>query len=111
MKPALKHWLAQRITAIALIPLGLWFVISFAMLLHAPYEEASAWLHVPWHLHLSALFILLAFFHGALGMQEVWTDYVARPRFLIFLTNAVSWLFVIALSIAFCHVGGYEWLP
>ena len=96
MKSGSFHWLAQRITAVALVPLGLWFVISFVSLLPAPYEQAQAWLMSPWNVTFAILFILIMSYHGALGMQVVWEDYVPRPRCFIFLTNGLSLIFAIA---------------
>lgn len=86
----MSHWLLQRLTAIALVPLGLWFMISFVMLLSAPYEQAHAWLHAPWPMSMAILFLFVLFYHGALGLQVVLEDYVERPSSLILLTNCLS---------------------
>src|SRR5437773_4334163 len=75
-KSGLHHWIAQRITAIALIPLGIWFVAAFLILLTAPFEEAHKWLSSPWTVTLAILSILTFFYHGYLGLQVIWEDYV-----------------------------------
>ncbi len=95
MKPALFHWLAQRITAVFLLPLSLWFVTSFVILLAAPFDQVQTWLTSPWHATFASLFVALVFYHGALGMQVIWEDYVKQPRPLIWLTNGVSVLFTL----------------
>lgn len=77
-KSGVYHWLAQRITAIALIPLGVWFVGGFIVLLTAPFEEARAWFLSPWRVTLVTSFILVLFYHGALGMQVIWEDYISN---------------------------------
>ena len=75
MKESMKHWMFQRITAILLIPLGLWFVVSFASLITVPYEEVLVWLASPVSATCAILFVLVLFYHGVLGMQVVFEDY------------------------------------
>lgn len=75
-KSGIQHWIAQRLTAIALIPLGVWFVWTFILLLTAPFEEAHAWFSTPWTATLAIFFVLTLFYHGALGLQVVWEDYI-----------------------------------
>jgi len=75
-KNGLPHWIAQRITAVALIPLGVWFVSVFIILLTAPFTEAYTWLSSPWNVTLAIFFVLTAFYHGYLGMQVILEDYV-----------------------------------
>lgn len=77
-KSGLHHWIAQRITAIALIPLGIWFVYTFILLLTSPYEMAHQWLSSSWTATLSILFVCLIFYHGTLGLRVVWEDYVSQ---------------------------------
>jgi len=78
-KSGLSHWLAQRVTAIALIPLGIWFVSHFIRYLTAPYEDTYQWLAAPWSAALALLFIMITFYHGCLGMQVIWEDYISHP--------------------------------
>ncbi|MGA9855976.1 MAG: succinate dehydrogenase, hydrophobic membrane anchor protein [Gammaproteobacteria bacterium] len=70
------HWLAQRVTAIALIPLSLWFVISVMIYLRADYVTALIWLHSPLVSVLSVLLLATVFYHAYLGLQMVIEDYV-----------------------------------
>jgi succinate dehydrogenase / fumarate reductase membrane anchor subunit len=77
-KSGLHHWIAQRVTAVALLPLGLWFVYTFILLVTAPYDRAQQWLSSPWTATLSILFIFLIFYHGTLGMRVIWEDYVPQ---------------------------------
>ena len=71
------HWRAQRITAIALIPLTLWFVIGVLSQLGRPHEHVVAWLSSPWVATGALLFVVLTFYHAHLGLQTVIEDYVA----------------------------------
>lgn len=70
------HWIAQRVTAVALIPLGLWFVGAFLVLLFAPFEQAQLWLSSLWVVTGVSMFVLVLFYHGCLGMQMIWEDYI-----------------------------------
>ncbi len=75
-KEGVAHWWAQRLTAIALLPLTIWFVIGVVTHVGASHEAAVAWLGLPWNALLMILFISAAFHHGQLGMQAVFEDYV-----------------------------------
>lgn len=77
-KASVKHWILQRITAIALIPLGVWFIIFFIPLAGAPHEETLLWLSSPFSATCAILFVSVLFYHGALGMQAVFEDYIPQ---------------------------------
>jgi succinate dehydrogenase / fumarate reductase membrane anchor subunit len=75
-KEGVHHWWAQRLTAIALVPLALWFVVSVAGLAGMDHAEAVAWISSP---AVTVLLVLLAaatFWHAQLGVQVVIEDYV-----------------------------------
>jgi len=70
------HFWVQRITAIALAPLGLWFAIGVIRLAGADYAAVKAFLGKPWNSSLLILAIIFAIWHGILGIQVVIEDYV-----------------------------------
>lgn len=70
------HWWVQRVTAIALIPLGVWFAGSLIALLSADYATVTAWLALPYNAVLTALLVIVMFHHSWLGVQVVIEDYV-----------------------------------
>ncbi len=70
------HWWLQRVTAAALVPLAIWFVILVLDLLHADYLSARATVARPWNALLLIAFVLTAFRHAVLGLQVVVEDYV-----------------------------------
>jgi len=72
------HWWLQRLTALALIPLTLWFAYSVIVLTGADYSDAIAWLGRPLHASFMLLFVLVAIYHGQLGVQVVLEDYVSN---------------------------------
>jgi succinate dehydrogenase membrane anchor subunit len=70
------HWWAERLTAIALVPLCLWFVAGIIGLVGAGHGAAVAWIASPVNAVLLVLLILAVFHHGQLGLQVVIEDYV-----------------------------------
>ena len=70
------HWLAQRFTAVALIPLSLWFVISVMIYLRADYGTVLNWMHSPVVAVLVVLLVATLYYHAYLGLQTVIEDYV-----------------------------------
>ena len=77
-KHGLQHWWAQRVTAVALVPLTLWFVFTAIHLNGADQAAVHDWLRRPASAILMSLFIVATFYHLALGVQVVIEDYVHR---------------------------------
>lgn len=75
-KEGADHWWQQRVTAVALVPLGLLFIFPFARALGSGYEAVIALYSHPLHAIVAGLFILVAFNHLRLGLQVVIEDYV-----------------------------------
>ena len=75
-KEGVEHWWAQRVSAVALIVLGLWFVGSLVALAGAGRATVVAWLHGPLAAILTILTLAAVFYHNALGLQAVIEDYV-----------------------------------
>jgi succinate dehydrogenase / fumarate reductase, membrane anchor subunit len=75
-KEGVEHWWMQRLTALALVPLTLWFVYSAVRLTGTGYAHAAAWLKLPLNATLMILLIAAGFHHGQLGLQVVIEDYV-----------------------------------
>ncbi len=70
------HWWMQRLTALALIPLCLWFVWACTGLVGAGYLEARAFVANPVNALLFASLVIAMFWHAQLGLQVVIEDYV-----------------------------------
>jgi len=70
------HWWAQRLTAVALLFLGFWFLISVVTLQSYQYDAVSAWLSQPWNSILMLLTFATLVYHSKLGVQIVIEDYV-----------------------------------
>lgn len=95
-KSGVQHWWVQRLTALALVPLGLWFVYVVIALNGAPYPVVKHWAAEPVNTVLLIALVVLGFQHLQLGLQVVIEDYVhtERNRFaLVLLVKAASFLF------------------
>jgi succinate dehydrogenase / fumarate reductase membrane anchor subunit len=75
-KSGTGHWWAQRVTALALIPLVLWFAGSVTGLVRADYVVVQVWMHTPNVAILLSLFLATLLYHAYLGVQVVVEDYV-----------------------------------
>lgn len=75
-KEGVGHWWAQRVTAVALVPLAVWFVVSVVAMTGADYGAVTAWAASPVVAGLLILLIAATFYHAALGVQVVIEDYV-----------------------------------
>src|SRR5687767_7956053 len=75
-KEGVDHWWAERITALALVPLTLWFVIAVIELAGADRAAFVAWVRHPVPAVLLVLLLIATFYHNALGLQVVIEDYV-----------------------------------
>ncbi len=69
-------WLLQRATAIALIPLTVWFVASLIAHTGGDHAALITWLHTPLNAVLMTLLLVVLFWHTALGLGVVIKDYV-----------------------------------
>jgi len=76
-KEGVGHWWWQRVTAVALVPLSLWFVASIVSLAGGGHDAVLAWLAQPVPAVLMLLLVIATYWHAALGMQVVVEDYVA----------------------------------
>ena len=97
-KEGTAHWWAQRLTAIALVPLVLWFAVSLIVLTGADHATVAAWLRDPVAAVLMLLLILAGFHHAQLGMQVVIEDYVHSEGLKLALVTTVRFA-AVALGI------------
>lgn len=89
-KEGVGHWWHQRLTAVALVPLTLWFGFSLALLGSADYYTVIKWIANPVNAVLMILLLMVGFWHGALGVKEVIEDYVASEWKKVTLILAVQ---------------------
>ena len=87
----------QRLTAIALIPLTLWFIISIASLNSASYAETVNWLSIPLVSIFMILLVSSTLYHALLGVQVVVEDYIHH--------EGCKFLLLISLKLIFLVLG------
>lgn len=75
-KSGTQHWWAQRLTALALVPLTIWFVIAMLTAVGGDHASAVAFIGNPVTAVLLILLIVATFHHAQLGLQVVIEDYV-----------------------------------
>jgi succinate dehydrogenase / fumarate reductase membrane anchor subunit len=108
-----EHWLTERVTSIALLLLGTWFISSLLLLPKLDQRTLVEWLHAPSAAIPMALLIIIGFRHALDGMKVVVDDYVHEEasRFLVntltlFLAVAGGAVALFALArIAFGEIG------
>jgi succinate dehydrogenase membrane anchor subunit len=95
-KDGAEHWWAQRLTAVALIPLGLWFAVSLARLDTLSYAAVIAWMRAPITGILLILSIATVAYHSHLGVQVVVEDYIhgKAAKTLVLVVSAFAHVFL-----------------
>jgi succinate dehydrogenase / fumarate reductase membrane anchor subunit len=99
---ASRHWRNQRLTSIALIPLGLWFLASLLSQPSLGHDAVAGWLGHPAQALLAALFGGALLWHSMQGIEVVLEDYVGgRLRGLsIAIARALHLAAAVALAYA-----------
>ena len=76
------HWWWQRLSAISLIPLSLWFVFSILSQLNSNYSDVIQWISSAPVTVLLVLFFCAVFYHAKLGLEVIAEDYIHNPSIL-----------------------------
>jgi len=104
---AVHHWWAQRLTAVVLVPLSLWFVYSLAIMHSADYETVILWLNNLDNCLLMLFFIFSLYYHAMLGLQVVIEDYIESDwhrETLLLLVKIITFLAASAAMIAILYI-------
>jgi succinate dehydrogenase / fumarate reductase membrane anchor subunit len=75
-KAGFHHWWLSRLTAIALVPLTLWFVFALASLSSMEYVDFVAWVRSPLVTALLLVTLAVTVYHMMLGLRVILEDYV-----------------------------------
>ena len=101
------HFWRQRVTAVALVPLTIWFVFMALTLIGADRDTALTFLKMPVNAVLMALFIVAALTHMQLGLQVVIEDYIhheGRKIALLLLNQFFAWTMAAACLFALVKI-------
>ena len=96
-----RTWLKERITSVALVPLGIWGLWSASRIMNTGYAGASQWLADPINAVLLALLVLTGLWHMHLGLKNVVEDYLHKPfgKGLVLLLNLFLCLVLAAVAV------------
>ncbi|MGH1542405.1 MAG: succinate dehydrogenase, hydrophobic membrane anchor protein [Arenicella sp.] len=103
-KHGFSHWWLQRLSAVALIPLSLWFVYSLVSLISADYATVVAWMQSPLRASLLVIFVLTTLYHAQTGLQVVIEDYIHTKWVNLILMYAMKFAAVVLAAIAVISV-------
>ncbi len=80
MKSCTKHWLVIRLTSLPLVPLFFYFLLNMQELATKDRMEFIDWVQQPVTAGALGLFVICAFYHACLGMEEIIVDYVSEQK-------------------------------
>jgi len=80
MNLATKKWIFTKASSVILLPLMLWFILSFVSIYDQGYSEILNFFMTSINKFLFSLFIIFAFFFSSLTISEVFEDYIANEK-------------------------------
>jgi succinate dehydrogenase / fumarate reductase membrane anchor subunit len=94
-KEGAEHWWVQRLSAVALIPLGLWFAVALAGMEDMTYRSVIEFIRHPVNSILLILALITLTYHSQLGVQVVVEDYVHSSTLKVITIVAVSFVHIL----------------
>lgn len=101
------HWWSQRVTALALVPLTAWFLVSLCSVPLSDHAAVTIWIGIGWNPLWLALLLLAMCVHSRLGVQVVIEDYVhagAAKLALLLLSSAAHAVLLAAGAYALLRI-------
>jgi len=92
-KTGTDHFWKQRVTAMILAPLAIWFVYTLISLVGVDLATARGIIAKPWNAIIFSVFLVTMFWHAKLGVQMVVEDYVHSRWMEIALALVINFLF------------------
>ncbi len=102
----LSHWWYQKITAVILMPLTIWFLVILPDFINLNYIEKVNWINKTPNYYLLAVFFVISSYHFKLGLTVVIEDYIHNNRIkraLVIIVSFIS-LLIISSSILLCII-------
>ena len=97
-KGGVEHWWAERVTAVALVPLTIWFAASIMAVAGSDHASLIEWLGSPLSSVGMVLLLIALFYHMALGLQVVIEDYVHSGAKIALLVAVRLGCFALAIA-------------
>ena len=104
LESGLKHWVYQKITAVLLIPITIWLLLSFPSFVELNFEEKIYWINNSPNYYLLTVFFIISAFHFKLGLTVVIEDYIHNRvvnKLLLVVIKVIA-LFIVFSSLALC---------
>ncbi len=102
-KSGVSHWMWQRLTAIFLVPLYVWFVLTMFQFFINPEYVTNQVLYSPFSLIALLLMVNITLIHGVLGIKVVLEDYVhseCLKNFLIIISYGATLFTMMLVSLS-----------
>ncbi|HAL23278.1 MAG TPA: succinate dehydrogenase, hydrophobic membrane anchor protein [Stenotrophomonas sp.] len=104
-KTGTEHFVHQRLTAAALVVLGVWFLVFVVRLAGADYVTATAAIAKPWNAVPLIGLLIAMFWHAQLGLQVVLEDYIHESLLALVLQTFVKFVAVLGMIVSAFAVG------
>ena len=99
-KTGTEHFVHQRLTAAALVVLGIWFLVFVLSLLGSDYATAVTAVAKPWNAIALVGFLVAMFWHAQLGLQVVLEDYIHNSLLALALQTSVKFVAVLGAIVS-----------
>ena len=102
-KTGSHHWWHQRLTAIAILPLATWFIVSLLGHMNDDFQATVNWISSPFVTVLLVALVASVFYHAKLGLQVVIEDYIDsewQKITCLILVKFLVWLAGLSAAIA-----------
>lgn len=102
-KTGSHHWIMERVTALALVPLMIWLMISLIRIAEDPVSYLPVFFDYPINATMGILLNTIALYHGSMGMRVIIEDYVEckyKKHTAIFVIYFISFVSVVATAIS-----------
>ncbi len=93
-----KKWLLMKSSGIVLVPFTIWFILNFISIYDNDYQEIFLFFSSQPCKFLFSIFIIIAFFHSALTISEIFEDYVENET-IKNVANKLLYLFAIIIPL------------
>ena len=93
-----KKWLLIKSSGIVLVPFTIWFILNFVSIYDNDYQEVFLFFSSQPYKFLFSIFIIIAFFHSALTISEIFEDYVENET-IKNVANKLLYLFAIIIPL------------